>query len=175
MKLKKMYPNADEDNRYYLVLNPLESTNALIICGEENININNINLCYYLESEGKKLLSDEHSRLMILDITLSPFGLSYQLCATVLLQDIDTPFNPPKEFFDRIRIITIEFRDEDGLKAWLEDEKIENYVVIEKAEKYIVVEVVNLTVEQEFRIANYAGLITSHNGRKPKLDIYSPH
>ena len=104
MELKKMYPNADEDNRYYLVLNPLESTNALIICGEENININNINLCYYLESEGKKLLSDEHSRLMILDITVSPFGLSYQLCATVLLQDIDTPFNPPKEFFDRIRM-----------------------------------------------------------------------
>ena len=162
MELKKMYPNADEDNRYYLVLNPLESTNALIICGEE-------------KSEGKKLLSDEHSRLMILDITVSPFGLSYQLCATVLLQDIDSSFSPPKEFFDRIRIITIEFQDEDELKAWLEDEKIENYVVIERAEKYIVVEVVNLTVEQEFRIANYAGLITSHNGRKPKLDIYGSH
>ena len=26
MELKKMYPNAEEDNRYYLVLNPLEST-----------------------------------------------------------------------------------------------------------------------------------------------------
>lgn len=168
MKLEKK----KETNMYNIVIDGLEAYNIVRICDDENVSIKNIDLCYYIEEEGIKLFKDsKNTRIVIMGINLEyNERLEPVITATAIHQNIDIQFPKPKDKFEYIRATTVEFKDEEALKKWLESESIENYSRPKRDIFGIQVKVLNLSVKQEFSLASYGGKILSHNGRNPSIN-----
>jgi len=151
----KIFQSNENDRRHNVFFNELETSNLKKIFGKENINIENICLCSYIERYLKKHYKEhtEDKRVMVTDITSNENFISAQ----VTLQDINLPFKIVKEKNNFLKVTEIVFESNTDLEKF----KSKGYkcrIIEGKKEKTTMI-IFNMKQSEEIKIARYNGRI----------------
>ena len=120
---------------------------------KDNINIRNVNLCYFIEKTLPNFEECKGKRVMVLNIQDDT-----SVNALVVLQDIDESFDVPKDKNYWFKVSEISFKDGKSFKEWHKDKKY-TYKIKEVNDSEVKVLVYNMKVQDELSLYLYSGKI----------------
>lgn len=148
------------DKVYRLYLEGLEYENIKKSL-EYDLNIGNIQLCYYIENELPKRFEEcKDKRIFINGINAS----DNYLCATISLQDVKIGFKKPKIKSSFFRVTDVTFDSKEVFAKWLEKnhEKYTYRVKTCNTDRVNVI-IFNMDIQDEMKLSLFQGRINKVN------------
>lgn len=140
------------EKKLRVYFNDIESNNIKKTF-KNNINIRNVNLCYFIENTLPHFEECKGKRVMVLNIQNDA-----SVSALVVLQDIDESFDVPKEKNYKFKISEISFKDGKSFKEWQKNKKY-IYKIKEVNDSEVKVLVYNMKTQDELSLYLYGGTI----------------